>query len=395
MIHNPGRISRDERRARAVLGKESGLGQAGPAHLPSHGGTVLSLARSLGVSVDSIDDFSTNTFYSAKELTAQLVKDTPYAFAHYPDSHCTALREALAGHEQVLPEQIIVGNGSAELIFLALNAQRPGSAALVSPLFSEYERACRTFNIPVEDINLPAEQGFAFGRDELKNIWKTRAEMAIFCVPNNPTGQIYANLPAVLESTPCNRIMVDATYREFFHDDTAYAQMSWQAYNRMARPGTSTTLMASFTKFFCCPGIRLGYCVADKNVINRMNAKRPPWTVSAFAQQMGLHFLEHIADYQALLPDLHFQRRVLGDELLNTGLFRADSLVAGPSFITLAVQPPLSALDLAKHLLERHILIRVCDNITGMPPNYVRIQVRPPEACEQLLHSLTTFAGSR
>lgn len=350
------------------------------------------MAHSLGVSVNSIDDFSTNTFFSAKGLTANLVKDTPYLFEHYPDSHCTALREALAAHEHVSPDQIIIGNGSADLIFLFMHALKPGLTCLPTPLFSEYDRACRTFNVPVHELPLQPDLDFAFGREELMGLWKSPAELTVFCVPNNPTGQVYANLPAVLESTPSSRILVDSTYREFLWDDPAYEQTSWEAYSHMARPGTALTILAGFTKFFACPGIRLGYAVADKTLISRLSAQRPPWTVSAFAQQMGLHFLEHIADYRALLPDLHFQRGQMAQALLDTGLFRPDGLHEGPSFITLAVQEPLNALALAQHLLERRILIRVCDNIPGMPPNYIRLQARPPEACEELLHGLMQFA---
>ena len=387
-------LSRLERRNHAVLGKESALSHAAPAqpHTAGHGGAVLSMAHSLGVSADSIDDFSTNTFYSAKALTAQLVQDTPYLFEHYPDSHCTALREALADHEQVNPEQIIIGNGSAELIFLIMHTLKPGSACLPSPLFSEYNRACHTFNIPVHEVRLDEQQAFVFGREELMGLWKSSADLAVFCVPNNPSGQTYANLPAVLESTPSSRVLIDSTYREFLWDDPAYAQTSWQAYTGMVRPGTALTILAGFTKFFACPGIRLGYAVADKNVIGRLNAQRAPWTVSAFAQQMGLRFLDRIADYRALLPELHFQRGRMVEALLDTGLFRENSLCEGPSFITLAVQEPLRALDLARYLLERRILIRVCDNIPGMPPNYVRFQARPQEACEELLHGLEQFA---
>ena len=77
----------------------------------------------------------------------------------------------------------------------------------------------------------------------------------------------------------------------------------------MVRPGTALTILAGFTKFFACPGIRLGYAVADKNVIGRLNAQRAPWTVSAFAQQMGLRFLDRIADYRALVERLQRKGR--------------------------------------------------------------------------------------
>lgn len=360
-------------------------------HLPSHGGDVYQAARNLGLQPEHIYDFSTNSNEFARPLTEQLIKETSYPFDRYPDSNSFALRETIARHEHTAPDKILVGNGSSELIFLAMQALAPTSALLIGPIFMEYARACQALGIPYKVLSLPPSTGFTFTRSEVHALWHSRADLAVICTPNNPTGAVYENIAAILEVTPCPRILIDNTYREFMWDDGPYAENCWQSYQSHLRPGANVLSLNSFTKFFHCAGIRLGYVVADKALISAMDSLRAPWTVSAFAQDMGCKFLNHLDEYRAFLPSLRLSRGRMAHELANTGLFYEDLIFEGPSFLTLAVKEPLSALELKQHLLKWHVLIRVCDNIPGMPPNYVRVQVRPEEQCEVLFNALRNF----
>ncbi|MBQ4133636.1 MAG: aminotransferase class I/II-fold pyridoxal phosphate-dependent enzyme [Desulfovibrionaceae bacterium] len=355
--------------------------------LPDHGGDIYQAARELGISAENIYDFSTNANEFARALTQSLVGATPYPFDRYPDPDSVRLRECIARHEGVKAENILVGNGSAELIFLALQAMRPSSALLIGPIFMEYARACQALKIPFQILPLSPENGFNFGRSELAALWRSQADLAILCTPNNPTGVCF-DLPLILDAMPCQRLLTDNTYREFMWDEPGYAENCWLGYRECLRPGASVLCLNSFTKFFHCAGVRLGYLVADRAVVNTMAAMRAPWTVSAFAQELGCRFLEQIDEYRALLPELRFERHKMISELLSTGLFAKDAVFPGPSFITLGLRPGIEAMELKKRLLKRQTLIRVCDNIPGMPPNYVRIQVRPAAQTEPLLDAL-------
>ena len=359
--------------------------------LPEHGGDIYQAARRLGIKADSIHDLSTNANEFARYLTKGLVDETPYPFDRYPDPDSLTLRELIARHEGVHPENILVGNGSSELIFLTLQALRPTSVLLIGPIFMEYARACEALKIPYSLLALPPESGFNFGRAELTALWHCRAELAILCTPNNPTGVSFENLPVLLEALPCQRLLTDNTYREFLWDEPAYGDHCWRAYQRYLRPGTSAACLNSFTKFFNCAGIRLGYVTGDRTLINQMAALRAPWTVSAFAQELGCKFLDRIDDFRAVLPELRFERGRMIESLLETGLFSEELVFPGPSFITLGLRHGVSAMALKQHLLKWHVLIRVCDNIPGMPPNFVRIQVRPENQLEPLWDGLHTW----
>lgn len=361
------------------------------SHLPSHGGDIYQAALNLGLKSDSIHDFSTNSNEFARAITQDLINGTPYPFDRYPDPDSTILRDKIARHEGTAPENIMVGNGSSELIFLAIQAMRPSSALLIGPIFMEYARACEALGIPYEILALPPETGFTFGRAELHALWRSRADLAILCTPNNPTGVNFENLAFILEALPCQRLLVDSTYREFLWGDSSYQENYWKACQRSLRPGTGVVSLNSFTKFFHCAGVRLGYVVADRSLINTMESLRAPWTVSAFAQEMGCKFLNKIDEYRSVLPELRLSQARMTEELCGTGLFEENLIFAGPSFITMGLRCGLNAMALKNHLLKWHVLIRVCDNIPGMPPNFVRIQVRPCEQWEPLMGGLNTW----
>lgn len=361
------------------------------SHLPNHGGDVYQAARSLGLKADSIHDFSTNSNEFARTITQGLIDDTPYPFDRYPDPESITLREIIAKHENTSTDNILVGNGSSELIFLVMQALRPTSVLLIGPIFMEYARACEAMGIPYKILALPPQTGFTFGRSELHALWRSKADLAILCTPNNPTGVNFENLPFVLEALPCQRLLVDNTYREFMWDNGPYADNCWLAYQRSLRPGTTAISLNSFTKFFHCAGVRLGYIVTDRSLINTMAGLRAPWTVSAFAQDLGCKFLKCIDEYRAVLPELRLSQGRMIESLAETGLFEEDLIFSGPSFITLGLRFGLSAMAMKKHLLKWHVLIRVCDNIPGMPPNFVRIQVRPGDQLEPLMDGLNTW----
>jgi hypothetical protein len=121
------------------------------ASTPPHGGGVYDLARRLGVKVHDLLDFSANInpLGFPPGLTPAVLKALE-EIVHYPDRQCLALRRDLAAYHGLSPEQILVGNGSTELIFLLARALAPRKGLIVAPAFSEYEAALSAARVPVE-----------------------------------------------------------------------------------------------------------------------------------------------------------------------------------------------------------------------------------------------------
>ncbi|MDL2210725.1 aminotransferase, partial [Desulfovibrio sp. OttesenSCG-928-O18] len=222
--------------------------------LARHGGDVYAVARRLRKDVADFIDFSSNTHVFAASVTERLVRETPYPYEHYPDSDSVLLREAVAAHEHCDPANILVGNGSSELIWLALTALAPRRILFIGPMFSEYVRAAMLLGIEYEIVTPPDTQEFIPGPKEMRAIWDSSADLAVLCTPNNPGAVTYPNIQELFELLRIPRVLVDNTYREFLHGWPEYAVNSYAAYAKsFARTGVSVFSMNSFTKFFACP----------------------------------------------------------------------------------------------------------------------------------------------
>ncbi len=363
-----------------------------PRALPAaHGGNVIELAAALGLEALDFLDFSSNANSLVDDLTEAVVRETPHFHSVYPDTHSAALRERLAQHEGVAADHIMVGNGSSELIFLAFMALKPRSVLLVAPIFSEYVLACANMNIYYELLTLSEENGFRITESDMERLSSTSYDCVVLCTPNNPTGAVY-DMETVLPRLSCSTVLVDNTYKEFLYGDPAYQGHSQPAYARMLRPGVRCIALNSFTKFFHCTGIRLGYCLADPGTIGGLQRFRAPWMVSRFNELTGIKLLEHLEDYRRRQGDISLYRDAMRQELMDTNAFQriCDSPV---NFLTAKLRPEFSATALYDFLLQRKILIRVCDNIPGMPEGHIRIQVRSPQDNNRLLTAIREFTS--
>ena len=356
--------------------------------LAGHGGDIHAVARQFRRDTSDFIDFSSNTHVFAQHVTAKLVRETPYPFEHYPDSDASLLRECLAAHENCDPDCVLIGNGSSELIWLVLAALSPRRVLFVGPMFSEYVRAAMLLGIEYELVTPPDGQDFLLGPKELKAIWESSADLAVLCTPNNPAAATYPNIQKIFEVLRIPRVLMDNTYREFLYGWPEYEANRRFAYLSYVRPGVTVYSMNSFTKFFACPGVRLGYLVGDAGQIRRMAGMRPPWMVSPFAERLGVALLESIGAFRDALLPMRRQGEEIAMRLRLSGCFEPDRTFLGVSFITAALAGNVSAAHAREKLLRQGFIVRNCDSIPGMPPGYLRMQVRPAADAEKLLNAL-------
>lgn len=354
----------------------------------AHGGEVYALARRLHTSADKLLDFSSNANIFAYGLTEQLVRQTPYPFVHYPDSDAEALTEALAQHELVDPERILIGNGGAELIWPALRALAPRKIFFIGPVFSEYILACKSMGIVYDILTPSAEHEFSCLDDTMQALWESDADLVVLVTPNNPAAVTYANIHSMLHMIRAPRLLIDNSYREFLYGTDDYPANHYRSYLESLRPGVSLFTLHSFTKFFCCPGIRLGYMLGERPHLQRIAALRPSWTVNPFAQEMGERFLGSIDRYRETLVPLHAAVAHMGRELRRLPLMNPDNVFEGPGFLCCGLTPRFNAERVCSSLLKHRIIVRNCDTIPGMPSGYIRVQARPDQDSARLLEAL-------
>ena len=354
-----------------------------------HGGNVLAAAREKELDPEQILDFSSNADSLCKDLTEEIVRSIDYPYHMYPDIGCPELTQTLAADEQVEPDNILVGNGSSELIFLCFSALKPKRVRIVAPTFSEYVRACENLKIDYDLYILDEKNGFSLTEADMQAIAADPADMLILCTPNNPTTAVYRNIAPLLQGA-FNTVLVDNTYQEFLYGHPAHDDHGYARYRSQAAANTAVISLQSFTKAFYCTGIRLGYLVAPVEIRNRLASHQPPWTVSRFAELAGLRFLEERDRYRARRKGISKLREELVAGLKKSGLFaRIHCTEVNYLLCRLARETDMKRVQ--RGLLEAGILVRNCDSIPGMPRGYIRVQVRTAQDNNQLLKILRSL----
>lgn len=336
-----------------------------------HGGDIYSNPVRL--------DFSSNlNFLGMPEAVKQAACEGVQASGHYPDPWCRELRAAIAKKEQLPAEQIICGNGAAELIFTLAAACKPSKALLLAPSFYEYEQALRAVDCEILYETLTAENEFACTEHILETI-TAAVDILFLCNPNNPTGQPIP--PALMEQilSRCRetgtRLIVDECFLEFLDDGEARSVKPRLA----AHP--NVFILKAFTKIYAMPGLRLGYgLTTDKALLTRMREVSQPWSVSIPAQKAGIAALKEKAYVQRYLSLLKQERAYLKQELPTLGL-----RLYGSEANYIFFQGPTGLQEACE---AQGILIRDCSNYQGLTPGYYRIAVRSHEENKELLTTL-------
>lgn len=281
-------------------------------------------------------------------------------FEHYPDPNCTALRRALAIHENVAEEQIVCGNGAADLIYRAVQAVKPKHALIPAPTFSEYEKALLSVNCDLEHYFTCEADAFSLREDILDRI--DGMDMLFLCHPNNPVGNLIDRnlLERILKKSADSGavLVIDECFMDFVegsHDMVALAD--------------NVMVLKAFTKIYAMAGLRLGYLLCGNPDLARKIAYCGQcWSVSIPAQVAGIAALREQAYVSETVKFIAGERAYLCDCLKNFG-FKVYPSEA--NFILFQCKLPLD-----EWLLKEKIAIRNCSNYIGLRAGYFRIAVR-------------------
>lgn len=346
------------------------------AALPeAHGGPDHAELARLGLRPEDVLDFSVSTnAYGPPPAVATAMAAAD--ITRYPDRSATALRQALADRMDVFPEQVLVGNGAAELIWLiALAYLRPGDAAFViGPTFGEYRAASQRMGAQVNEWRAVEDDDFAIHEEAVATALRhVRPRVVWLCNPNNPTGaylepQAWARLRA---AAPDALWAIDEAYRPFLDDP-------W--------PGPfpvdeGVVLLRSLTKDCALAGLRLGYALSAASTIQALAAAQPPWSVNNVAQAAGVAAVSDPAYIARTTGELRAQALALGHALRQRG-WRV--IPSATHFMLIEVGDAASLR--ARLLREHHIQVRDCTSF-GLP-HYIRVAARRPAENERLVTAL-------
>lgn len=212
----------------------------------------------------------------------------------YPDGSAYYLKEALCRRYsayRVTFEQLLPANGTNEVIELLMKSmlQPDEKIAVWTPTFIIYELCCRSNGRQV--VNVPMDEDFTYGIDAMIQAIEDdpKIKMVFLANPNNPTGTWVGAewMSRFIQRLPEDVVFIlDEAYKEFVRapdqaDGIALA---------LGRPRTMT--MRTFSKAYGLAGIRVGYGIGDKEMVNLLNQARAPFNCNALAQAAAIGALE-------------------------------------------------------------------------------------------------------
>ena len=356
-----------------------------PVPRPVHGGIRPAQLRALGLDPSQVLDFSASVsplgppegLWNALQgidLTA------------YPDPECLELKEALAEMHRIGTDQILVGNGSTELIHLLARSylSQPGGRAersvlILTPTYGEYSGACSLEGSEVLEIEACRSREFAWPLDEVAEIIHTRKPVLTFlCNPNNPTG-VYLGMEEVaglshVASSSRTILVLDEAYVNFVED-------RWDATSLLrGDAGDSLVLLRSMTKDYALTSLRLGYALASSEVVSRLARLQPDWSVNGLAQAAGLVAL---ADTE-YLPAA--QQAVRDAKEFLIGSFQQMGFQPLPSTANYLLVEVGDGAAWRERLMSQGVFVRDCASF-GLP-DCIRIGIRAMPDCERLVEAM-------
>ena len=342
------------------------------------GKPISELAREMGLDPAAIVKLASNENpLGPSPLALDAIRACLSELARYPDGNGFALKAALCAQHGVKPEQVVLGNGSNDVLEFAARAfLKPGDSAVYSQhAFAVYPLVVQA--VGARGIEVPAKD---FGNDPqaLLEAIEDDTRLLFIANPNNPTGTLLppAALLNLIEQVPRNvLVLLDEAYYEYLAPDVAPNSIAW-----LAR-FPNLLIARTFSKAYGLAGLRVGYGLAHPGVIDLLNRVRQPFNVSSVAQAAAL---------AALGDHVHLQRSVTlntsGMQQICEGLKRL-GLSYIPSFGNFLSFRIGGATTMYQRLLKRGIIVRPLANY-GMP-EYLRVSIGLESENDKFLSALT------
>lgn len=285
----------------------------------------------------------------------------------YPDHDCEKLKCEIEKNKGIKSEDIIVGNGAAELIYAICCGIKPKKALIAVPTFQEYERAVAASGGSVRYFNLKEENNFQLDEDFINKITDD-TDIVFLCNPNNPTGNLIERNIIEKIALKCEMtgtyLCIDECFIPFCEREEEVSMIN--EYCKFPH----MIVIRAFTKIYAMAGLRLGHAiVSDRKVREGIRSKIQPWNVSIPAQMAGVAALNEKGYIERTRGIIKEEKEYLISEL-SKGL--AEKIYASEAnYIFFKGRE-----DIKERFIEKGILIRDCSNFEKLKKGFFRICVK-------------------
>jgi len=293
----------------------------------------------------------------------------------YPDADMLPLRRKIAQREGVKPEQVLLGNGSDEIIQMLLLATNPGTCVVPRPTFVMYDLISRWLKRPVASAPLKADFSLDAGHF-LQTCAREKAEIAFLACPNNPTGNLWDEETISRIARGFNGLLVI---------DEAYGPFAERTHTHLISP--NVVVLRTFSKLGWA-GLRLGYLLGDADQIMHLNKVRMPYNINALTQASAEFLLDHFDVFEQQAAVICAER-----ERLRVALSGMDAVTVFPSQANFLLVRVPDAAVVFDGLKQAGILIKSMHGADPMLAQCVRITVGTIDENDAVIAALEEMLG--
>lgn len=323
---------------------------------------------------EGILDFAVNVWPTPRSDDLRSALIDALESSGYPDE--SAARLAIARrHERPIAE-VLALSGACEAFWLLAHALPARHAVCVHPSFTEGEAALRAAGTPVTRV-MRATGDWALHPGQVPE----DADLVVLANPNNPTGNLDPPGEIVRLARPGRTLVVDESFIDFVPGERASLAP------RRELPGL--VVLRSLTKIWGLAGLRAGYLLAPGDLVDRLDAHRQPWSVSAPA----------LAAIQTCLPDRDTPVAIAAEvtaarEDLCQRLARIPEVNIWPGRANFLLIEVPSGGALFARLASEGIAVRPCESFPGLGQEHIRLAVRTPAEHAVLAAAIAQALGA-
>jgi len=288
----------------------------------------------------------------------------------YPDADMHELHHTIAELDGLSGDQVLLGNGSDEIIQMLLIGASKGTCVTPRPTFVMYEIIARWLRRPVAIVPLTRDFGLN-AEGFLRASSLEKAAITFLACPNNPTGNMWPRsvIRQILDKFQ-GLLIIDEAYRPFA-DDT---------HVDMIKP--NVVVLRTFSKLGLA-GLRLGYALGHSDTIAHLNKVRLPYNISSLTHASARFFLEHLDIFDKQAGKIRDERSRVAQAL--AAMEQVHVYPSQANFLLLRVPDANAAFA---GLRQRGILIKNLHDAGGLLENCLRVTIGTPEENDQFLSAL-------
>lgn len=320
--------------------------------------------------------------YSGEDAVFLDANENPFdnGYNRYPDPYQRKLKAVISGLKGVNVENMVLGNGSDEIIDLLIRSVcEPARDNIVvfSPGYSMYEVSAAINDVSVKKMDLTID--FLPDWEEMEKQMDSRTKIIFLCTPNNPTGKV---IPIDQIEDVCRNfnglVVVDEAYIDFTDGDSAI---------RLLEKYHHVVVLQTLSKSWGLAGLRLGMCFADATLVKILNRVKAPYNISCLTQQKAMEILQNPGEFRTKLTLIKKERNRLMAAFQKIPLFTR--VYASEANFILVICPEYQKLY--EYLVGNKMIVRL-RNIPPLIEGGIRISVGTEEENNRLLELLESCA---